>query len=210
MTNIARFVVDTHVHSQRHAAGTALKGSKDYGDLGRAMSQVNAYDNSARLIYDMERYGVDMCILQPAFGMSNEISLEQVRKHPDKFVANCQAGLKHTRDKVAVGEIEWTIEAALEELDALLKTGSFVGIGEGMPMMAMKPPEPGKPPEIQDEKTTFQNMFKICELARAYKVPIRYHCGMNVGYESGGGTGPNWNPLWARNLEPFVGTQSGD
>jgi predicted TIM-barrel fold metal-dependent hydrolase len=200
MTNIARFVVDTHVHSQRHAAGTALKGSKDYGDLGRAMSQVNAYDNSARLIYDMERYGVDMCILQPAFGMSNEISLEQVRKHPDKFVANCQAGLKHTRDKVAVGEIEWTIEAALEELDALLKTGSFVGIGEGMPMMAMKPPEPGKPPEIQDEKTTFQNMFKICELARAYKVPIRYHCGMNVGYESGGGTGPNWNPLWARNL----------
>lgn len=107
-----------------------------------AMAQVDAYDNSARLIYDMERYGVDMCIIQPAFGMSNEIGLEQVKKYPDKFAANCQAGLKHTRDKVASGEMEWSIEAVLEELDSLLKTGNYVGIGKGMPMIAARPPEP--------------------------------------------------------------------
>jgi len=31
------FPVDTHVRSQRHAAGIALKGSKEYGDLGHAI-----------------------------------------------------------------------------------------------------------------------------------------------------------------------------
>ena len=87
---LGRFIVDTHVHSQRHAAGSALKGSKDYGDLGHAMFHIQAYDNSPRLLYDMECYGVDMCILEPAFGMTNEINVEQMKKHPDKFVCNCQ------------------------------------------------------------------------------------------------------------------------
>ncbi|MFC1949386.1 amidohydrolase family protein [Chloroflexota bacterium] len=200
MTNLARFVVDTHVHSQRHAAGKALKGSKDYGDLGRAMRDVEAYDNSPRLIYDMERYGVDMCIIEPAFGMSNEIQVEQMKKYPDKFACNCQAGTKHTRDRVATGEIEWNMDTALQELEDLLKTGNFVGIGEGMPMMTMRPSEPGKPPQFPDENEIFDNMFRVCDLARSYKVPVRYHCGMNVGYEGGGGIGPNWNPTWARTL----------
>ncbi|GAF82254.1 unnamed protein product, partial [marine sediment metagenome] len=35
MRKTGRFIVDTHVHSQRHAAGGSLKGSKDYGDQGR-------------------------------------------------------------------------------------------------------------------------------------------------------------------------------
>ena len=101
---LRRFIVDTHVHSQRHAAGSALKGSKDYVDLSHAMFSIQAYDNSPRLLYDMECYGVDMCMLQPAFGMTNEISVEQVKKHPTKFVANCQA--KATRDKAQRGEIK--------------------------------------------------------------------------------------------------------
>ena len=47
---LGRFIVDTHVHSQRHAAGKALKGSKDYGDLGKVMGMMEAYDNSPRLL----------------------------------------------------------------------------------------------------------------------------------------------------------------
>jgi hypothetical protein len=121
---LGRFIVDTHVHAQRHAAGSALKGSKDYGDLGRAIQAIDAYDNSARLLYDMECYGVDMCILEPAFGMSNEINVELVKKYSDKFVANCQAGTKRTRDRVAAGEIQWSIEVVLEELEELLNTGN--------------------------------------------------------------------------------------
>jgi len=203
---LGRFIVDTHVHAQRHAAGAALKGSKDYGDLGRAMGQVEAYDNSPRLLYDMECYGVDMCVLEPAFGMTNEIDVEIMKKHPDKFVCNCMPWATHAR---FTGEIEdFSFEAALKETERLLKTGNFVGIGEGMPMGGMVPGGGrrgrargrGGPPRMPDEQTIMQNMMKVCELARAYKVPVRYHCGMNVGYEGGGGTGPNWNPLWARNL----------
>lgn len=101
---LGRFIVDTHVHSQRHAAGAALKGSKDYGDLGKVMNDVVAYDNSPRLIYDMECYGVDMCVVQVpgVFGMTDAIDLEQRRKYPDKFVCNCFP--QKCRKRVQAGE----------------------------------------------------------------------------------------------------------
>ena len=198
MTNIARFIVDTHVHSQRHAAGAALQGSTDYGDLGRAMVQIEAYDNTPRLIYDMERYGVDMCVVEPAFGMTNENNLEQVRSHPDRFVANCTP--KKTRDSAIAGDIEWTIEAALEELEGYLKTGEFVGIGEGNPAGQVVQP-PGKRPKFKDEITVVDEMMMVAELCRSYKVPFRYHCGLNVGYEGAyHSRAANFNPLWAHDI----------
>ena len=135
---LGRFVIDTHVHAQRHAAGPEFKKlgitvpeKMKYPDLSSIMPHLKAFDNSARLLYDMERYGVDMCILLPAFGMSNDINLALVEKYPGKFVAFC--GAKKTAEKALAGEIEWTMEAACEELDQLLSTGKFVGIGEGMP-----------------------------------------------------------------------------
>ena len=197
---IGRFIVDTHVHSQRHAAGKKLEGSTDYGDLGRAIMDIDAYDNSPRLLYDMECYGVDMCVIEPAFGMSNEINVEQVKKYPDKFVANCLAGTKKTRDKVMSGEIEWSIIAVLEELDELLKTGNYVGIGEGTPAgKAVK--IKGGYPQYTDEITLMREMFMITDLARSYKVPIRYHCGTDVGYEGAYHSHPwTFNPLWAHDL----------
>lgn len=195
---LGRFIVDTHVHSQRHAAGAALQGSTDYGDLGRAMSRIEAYDNSARLIYDMDCYGVDMCIIEPAFGMTNENNLDQVERYPERFAANCNA--KRTRDLAAAGEIEWTIEAALEELEGYLKTGKFVGIGEGMPIGGVMRGD-GKYPRFLDELTIVRNMMMVADLARSYNVPVRYHCGLNVGYESAYHANPaNFNPLWAHDL----------
>ena len=85
---LGRFIVDTHVHSQRHAAGKAMAGSKDYDKLGVVMGQMEAYDNSARLIYDMDCYGVDMCVIEPAFGMTNKTNVAQEKKYPERFVAN--------------------------------------------------------------------------------------------------------------------------
>jgi len=197
---LGRFIVDTHVHSQRHAAGGELKGSKAYGDLGRAIMRVEAYDNSPRLLYDMETYQVDMCIIEPAFGMSNELNVELVKKHPDKFKANCLAGTKKTRDRVLAGEIKWDIKYVLEELDELLKTGDYVGIGEGIPA--------GKAITIKDGFPMYNNeidlmneMMQICDLARSYNVPIRYHCGTTVGYEGAYHSHPwTFNPLWAHDL----------
>ena len=74
------------------------------------MRGLKAYENSKRLLYDMKCYDVDMCVLCPAFGMSNEINAELVERHPDKFVAICNA--KKTGDRAIAGEIEWTMEAA--------------------------------------------------------------------------------------------------
>jgi len=75
-----RFVVDTHVHAQRHAFKFQKRGiDPNYATLAEGMStdpEVVIYDNSARLLYDMERYGVDMCIISPAFGMTDEINQE--------------------------------------------------------------------------------------------------------------------------------------
>ena len=94
---LGRFIVDTHVHAQRFAAGPEFAKAKldpnkaGYRDLARVMRSLTPYDNSPRLIYDMECYDVDMCVLLPAFGMSNELNMEIVDKHPDKFVAVCTA-----------------------------------------------------------------------------------------------------------------------
>jgi len=91
---LGRLIIDTHVHAQRHAVGPTFKkqGVSDYKnvkyeDLAKVMPGVRTYDNSDRLIFDMECYGVDMCILCSAFGMNNEINLQLVEKYPDKFRA---------------------------------------------------------------------------------------------------------------------------
>jgi hypothetical protein len=130
-----RFVVDTHVHAQRFAAGAAASGGADnepgslnYGDLARVIRHLVAYDNSARLLYDMETYQVDMCVLLPAFGMSNELNAEIVAKHPDRFIALCSA--METGRRAVAGEAPWSVQAAAAEIDALLASGRFAGIGE--------------------------------------------------------------------------------
>jgi hypothetical protein len=112
------------------------RGSKlRYRDLCEIMPQVKAYDNSERLLYDMNCYGVDMCILMASYGMTNEQNLALVEKYPDRFAALCIS--KATYDTAERGEIEWTMEEACKELDALLSTGKYVGIGEGFPTVSI-------------------------------------------------------------------------
>jgi predicted TIM-barrel fold metal-dependent hydrolase len=194
---LGRFIVDTHVHSQRHAAGASLKGSKDYKDLANAMFNIEAYDNSPRLLYDMECYGVDMCITEPFFGMTNKTNLAQKHSNPGKFACNCQA--QETWKKSLAGEIEWTIEAACQELDALLSTGEYVGIGEGMPLRGSN--KKTQYPQYEDEHTQMRNMMHVMEVCRAHKVPYRYHAGAPGGYAIAyHGYTTTYNPLWAHDL----------
>lgn len=194
---LGRFIVDTHVHSQRHAAGPALKGSRDYGDLGKAMVQIEAYDNSPRLLYDMECYGVDMCIVEPAFGMTNETNLEQKKKHPDKFACNCWP--QEYRNRALRGEIEWTINGFCEELERLLQTGEYVGVGESVIMPV--PKGKTKYPEYLDEPTIIRNMMQVLDVCRQYRVPFRYHSGTPGGYAIPyHGSPATYNPLWVHTL----------
>lgn len=199
---LGRFVIDTHVHAQRHAAGPEFKkmGLADpkkvqYKDLAKIMRGLKTYDNSKRLLYDMECYGVDMCILCSAFGMNNAINLQLVEKYPDRFRA--LAYPKETADKALAGEIEWTMEAAVEELDRLLSTGKFVGIGEGMPT---------NPTAMQSQKTMSQTermdqLRLVMNLARKHEVPVRVHSGSPMGYPVSYTFWPeNFHPSWTRDL----------
>ena len=195
---LGRFVIDTHVHAQRHAAGPEFQkaGITDpkqakYADLSNLMRDIETYDNSQRLMYDMECYGVDMCVLLPAFGMSNELNMQIVEKHPDKFVAFCAA--KKTNDKARTGEIEWTVDAAIEELDQLLATGKFVGIGEGMPS--------GFRRKVVSQSERVDEMRKVMQLAQRYKVAARVHSGSPMGYKISNTYWPeNLNPLWVHDI----------
>lgn len=173
---LGRFIIDTHVHAQRHAAGPQLRGSTKYEDLASVMPQIEAYDNSPRLLYDMERYGVDMCVLLPGFGMTNELNMQLVERYPDKFVACCNA---HRTNLAALrGEIEWTIEAAAQEIDQLLATGKFVGIGEGIPSDPTRR-QRGKSISMTER---LDEMRVILQVARKHRVPARIHTGVVQGY----------------------------
>jgi predicted TIM-barrel fold metal-dependent hydrolase len=203
---MARFVVDTHVHSQRTAAGAALKKKAEssagetpskykYQDLAETLREVEPYDNSERLLYDMSCYGVDMCITRPSMslGMNNELNAKLVEKYPDKFAALCNP--RGTFRKAIKGEIEWTIDAALREIDDLLSTGKYVGIGEGMPIDPMV--LTGKKPQPSREERVGQ-MTMAMDVARQHKVPIYFHTGHTMGYVLR--MPETLQPLWAHEL----------
>jgi predicted TIM-barrel fold metal-dependent hydrolase len=197
-----RFVIDTHVHAQRHAAGPEFKklGLDDpkkiqYKDLARIMPYLKTFDNSKRLLYDMECYGVDLCILHPAFGMRNELNVELVEKYPDKFKA--LAIPKETTDRAMAGEIEWTMEQAMDELDRLLATGKFIGIGEGMPSR----PHSGELKRTYTQTERMDELRKVMDVARKHKVPVRVHTGSPMGYQITYTVWPeNFHPNWIRDL----------
>lgn len=199
---LARFVIDGHVHSQRHAAGPDLKkklsdrmssGKKlKYRDLAEVMPGIKAFDNSERLLYDMKCYDVDMCLLMPAYGMSNELNVALVEKYPDRFACFCTS--KETFERAWAGKIKWTMDEACKELDRLLATGKFIGIAEGLPC---------DPDVLHRKKRISQTdrideMMQVMEVARKYKVAVHYHTGFAMGYHQG--IPEALNPLWAHDL----------
>jgi len=197
---LGRFVVDTHVHAQRHAAGPELKKLTGaiapkkfkYEDLGKVMRGITTYDNSGRLLYDMDCYGVDMAIIMPAFGMSNELNVQIAEKYPNRFAALCTA--KETQDRAFRGEIEWTIQEAAAEIDRHLSTGKFVGIGEGIPMNPMSFTE--KVRVSMNER--LDEICVILDVARKYGgVPVRIHTGSPMGYKL------SYN-IWPETFQPMM------
>jgi predicted TIM-barrel fold metal-dependent hydrolase len=175
-------MVDTHVHAGRHAFKVQSRpdAQTEFRALGRDMWTIDAYDNSERLIYHMDKYGIDVSVIMPAFGMNNEMDKEVMRKYPGRFAAFVSDVV--TRRKDAEGVAPWTIDAALEEIERELETGLYVGIGEGLPGDTKKAP-PGGWPE------RFEQICKTMELCRKYKVVATYHCGAVSGYGNGSGGG---------------------
>ena len=136
----------------------------------------NQKDNTSMLLYHMEKYDVDMCILKIASGMSNRVNAALVEAHPDKFIAFCSDA--ETQIKSQAGEIPWTIETAVEEIENNLKTGLFKGIGDGLPR------DRTKKRKILPWDERLDQICQVFELARKYKCPINYHVGIPVGWST--------------------------
>jgi predicted TIM-barrel fold metal-dependent hydrolase len=187
------FMVDTHVHAQRHAYGFQKKGEDpDYAALSSGMSRSTVYDNSPRLLYHMDRYGVDVAVIFPAFGMTNDIDLQIVDAHPDRFIA--LAWDVETRRKSESGEKPWNIKDSIAELDQLLSTGRFKGIGEGF--------SSGHQVGISWQEH-LEMYCQYVELCRKYKAPAQYHTGFPNGYVGGPGLASmvgNFESPWANPL----------
>lgn len=203
---LGRFVVDTHVHAQRLAAGASLRqrGHEDvrrvdYKALSEVIPTAQAYDNSARLIYDMDAYGVDVCVLISAYGMTNELNLKIMAEHPDRFVTLLSA--KEYEDDCREGKQEWSIQGVCDWLDAQLKTKKYVGIGENIPHLPPHRPRG----EVVSPDIVMKRCLQVMEVVRAHNVTVHVHAGgATMGYRRGyfcGPTGPlTHNPLWVLDL----------
>ena len=173
----ARFVVDVHVHITtlyKRKAKTQIRLGGGY--------EYQTYDNSALCLYDMERYGVDMGILLPSWpGTLNEMQAMLVDKYPDRFRACCSD--QTLRLKTARGEAEWTLEAACEEVDAALKTGKFVGIGEFLPRNFARD-------KVYTFRERLDEVRAVADLAAKHDVVLCFHqydgsdwgAGADAGY----------------------------
>ena len=199
MIATGRFLVNTHVHAQRHAFKFKDRGIKPaFSTLAEGMPDVEAYDNSPRLLHDMERYGVDMCVLMTAFAMTDEVDEEIVKAHPEKFVA--LAGVTRYQKELRQGKAAWSVKTLCEEYDRLLSTGLYVGVGEFVP----RDPSRKKPYSWQER---FEELCQVMEIVRKHKSLMTYHTGTLSGY--GGAKGEIGRGLLQRARQSAPGPRLG-
>jgi predicted TIM-barrel fold metal-dependent hydrolase len=174
MSKAGRFLVETHAHittlyqpEWEVENWRGLANSKEDGAC-------SYFDNSPLTLYDMEIYGVDMCLLKPSMiGTTNEAQADLVERYPDKFRAFCSD--QKTKYKNATGEAEWTLEAAYNEVEDALKTGKFIGIGEFVP-------RDWSPSKVYTFAERLEEYRMFAGLARKYKVSMDFH-EFSWGYE---------------------------
>lgn len=176
MRSIARFIVDTHCHiTTLYQPATEEGWSRaEQSDWSGLELELEPFDNSPLTLYDMDRYGVDMAILLPSIpGTTNESQAKLVKKYPHKFRACCSD--QTTILKAIRGQEEWTFKASMAEVEAALKTGYYVGIGEFAPgSSAYHRQLPGAEGKVDFNKRV-EEWAAICELGVKYDVPVLCH-----------------------------------
>ena len=169
MSKLGRFVVETHGHISTLYQSIKPENPEDWDGLPMApgAGEVESVDNSGLTLWDMETYGIDMVLLYPSMiGTTNESQLKICDAHPDKFRAFCSDN--GTRLEAQRGGKPWSIERAAEEIEACLKTGKYVGMGEFTPLdWDMN--------KFYTMEERFNEYCIFMDLARKYNVPIAYH-----------------------------------
>ena len=178
MRNAARLVIDTHTHitTLYQPAGEKSKQLLKEGKWSGLNGEVQPFDNSPLCLYDMERYGIDMCLLKPSvIGTANETQAKLVDKYPDKFRAFCsdqKLKLKCWRE----GR-KWILDDAADEVEKALKTGKYIGIGEFMP----KNPDPDHFYSFEERLNEYR---AFAEIAKKYGVSLDFHDWAGYSFDS--------------------------
>ena len=167
MPKMGRFVVETHGHiTTLYQSAKPNDPNWRGGAMAPGTGEVEPVDNSAMTLWDMDAYGVDMVLLYPSMtGTTNEAQLKLCETYPDKFRAFCCDG--GTRLEAQRGGKPWTLERAVEEVEACLKTGKYIGIGEHNPRDFTN--------QFYTAEQRFYEHVPFFELARKYDVPIAIH-----------------------------------
>ena len=178
------FMIDTHVMGPGIGPDPALREARE-----------------SELLYHMDRRGVDVCVLCTLVPGINQHNADLVKKHPDRFIALCND--EQTQIKNTKGIEKWTMEAAIKELEILLDSGLYRGVGVGMPR------DRTARRELLDWEVRLDQICMLFELAKKYDFPITWHTGIPIGthgqrdmarsrahYESS----DNGNPLLAHEL----------
>lgn len=174
MRSISRFSVDTHMHltTLYQPAGEMSQKLRKEGNWTGLSWELEPYDNHKLALYDMDRYGIDMGVLLPSIGGStNEKQAALVKKYPNRFRACCSdqnTALQFLRGKLP----NWKFQDSLDEVDAALKTGDFVGIGEFAPGLNIYRQGTIPSPTLEERREQWRG---ICELGVKYDVPIHFH-----------------------------------
>ena len=174
MRSIARFSVDTHMHltTLYQPAGERSHQVRKEGKWTGLTWEVEPYDNSSLALYDMDRYGIDMGVLLPSVvGTTNESQVRLVERYPEKFRACCSD--QTTAIRLFRGDLpNWKFQDSLDEVDAALKTGHYVGIGEFAPGLNIYRHGVKPAPSLEERREQWRG---ICELAVRYDVPAHFH-----------------------------------
>lgn len=124
--------------------------------------------NDERMQIDlMERYGVRQAVVFWGRNSDNETVAEAARRHPGLFIPFASVSPERPAYRRA-----WEAEdpRVLDELDRLLASGRFRGIGE---ISAVHFPSPGFPEAEYDPAGP--TMRGIMTLARRHRVPVMVH-----------------------------------
>jgi predicted TIM-barrel fold metal-dependent hydrolase len=160
---IGRWVVDGHIHCGK-------KDEQTSDPHQSVIAAVEEIDNSDIALYDMDAYGIDMGILLPSMtGTTNRMHAAIVRKHPDRFRACCMD--TDLRIAVARGQAEWTIEAAVKEIDEVVANNPavFVGIGE----LAPGSMDWTRKPQTYEQR--IEEWAQIAEVAIKHDLVVHFH-----------------------------------
>jgi predicted TIM-barrel fold metal-dependent hydrolase len=130
------------------------------------------HDSTPDLIKYMDKYNIDASVILPGAGESNVSGkvLEKVaKKNAKRLIPFCRFVYGGRSPKNSPGKAGNDLE--LEELDQMLRSGIFRGVGE----LSVK--EMG----LEDPLKSVRAFYPFMDIIAKFKVPVQFHTGTGVG-----------------------------